>query len=71
MICTCSNELEAEPVKFKVRISPCRCEKPAGQRQGARHGIPAYCFEAQYNERRAAGLPLECDLEKSIRSRWV
>lgn len=67
--CCCGNELAAG--LSRIRVSPCRCAVPGRGPRQIRTGIPLHCGERQWLERRAAGLPLETDRERSIRQRWV
>ena len=70
--CVCGNHLSDKPT-VKSTMSPCKCDAPGPGRTVlvARHGIPEFCFERQYEQRTRLGLPLMTDIEKSVRSRWI
>ncbi len=68
--CCCGNERNAKPEGFKVTRSPCCCKRPAGSRRKIATGLPWHVFEAQFNERKRLGLPIQTDREKEARSKW-
>jgi len=66
--CVCGNFLRE--TTYKMRESPCRCDEPGPGSSFLRQ--PAIrVTEAQYNERRKHGLPIQLDCEKSLDHDWV
>lgn len=64
--CVCGNAI-GDPVDFKVTISPCRCQKPGPGRSIASHESYLDDITAtQYAQRKRAGLPIVCEVEKSL-----
>ena len=69
--CCCGNVLRSD-LAFTMRSSPCRCAEPGdGRRVRPTRWMSSYVGEEQYNERRAAGLPVETGSEKAMRVREV
>jgi hypothetical protein len=53
-----------------MRESPCHCKEP-GPGHTLLRAATIRVTRAQFNERRAKGLPLQFDIEKSLDQDWV
>ena len=59
-----------EPVKVKALICHCGPKQGPGPSHGNARTDMTRMGELQYNERKAHGLPLKTDLERSVENRW-
>jgi len=65
-LCACGNDLGNDP-GFLMTIGPCQCRKPGkGKSFVVRESFLDQIGEKQYNERTRNGLPVVCEIEKSL-----